>query len=183
MKYCKKLCQTVGKISEKLALITTVLPFLLMCLVVYEVFMRYVLKSPTVWSMEMNQFLFCAIIALGAAYTLKTDGHVSVDILYNRMRPRVKAVFDIIGTVIVLAVLCIAFWKTGESAVDALRRHETTGSMWNPVTWPIKMVIPVSIIFFLLQGVAKLLESVIHLITGEMPQEEMLPGVKEDDNL
>lgn len=134
--------------------------------------MRYVLKSPTIWSVEINQFLFCAVIALGASYTLKTGGHVSVDILYNRMGPRAKAVFDCLGTIVIFAVLIIAFWKTGQSALTALSRHETTGSTFNPVTWPIKMVIPVSIVFFFLQGIARLFQSIIQLVTGEAPQED-----------
>ena len=74
-----------------------------MLAVTYEVAMRYIFNRPTTWSMEINQFLFCAIVALGGAYTLSKEGHVSVDILYNHLKPRAKAIASMVTSLLLFA--------------------------------------------------------------------------------
>ena len=74
MERLKKISLKIDTISEKVALIPGVLVVVLMILMTYEIISRYFFEKPTMWSMEINQFLFCAVIAIGACYTMKTGG-------------------------------------------------------------------------------------------------------------
>ena len=60
---------------------------------------------------ELQWYLFSLIFLLGAAYTLKRDQHVRVDVLYGRLGPRAKAGVDLAGTVLFLIPFCVfALW-------------------------------------------------------------------------
>ncbi|MGD8564298.1 MAG: TRAP transporter small permease subunit, partial [Desulfarculaceae bacterium] len=64
-------------------------------LVLFEVVLRYVFNSPTVWANELTQMLFGAYVILSGAYIMRWGGHVNVDILYSRLSDKTRAVMDI----------------------------------------------------------------------------------------
>ena len=171
MRTVKKIINGINKASSALALIGGIFAALLMFLMTFEVISRYIFQHPTVWSQEINQYLFCAMIALGGCYTLRTNGHVSVDIVYNKMNPRVQGIFDLIGSIIIVAILIITFDRTLESAMDAIKWQETTGTVFNSHTYYAKFSIPVGTGFFLLQCAARLLMNILQIITGTKQEE------------
>jgi TRAP-type mannitol/chloroaromatic compound transport system permease small subunit len=59
-------------------------------LLLMETVMRYVFNSPTLWAGELTQMLFGAFAVLAGGYVLRWEGHVTVDIVYSRLPPRVK---------------------------------------------------------------------------------------------
>ncbi|MES9845451.1 MAG: TRAP transporter small permease subunit, partial [Candidatus Sedimenticola sp. 6PFRAG5] len=54
---------------------------------------------------EAQWYMFSIVFLWGGAYTLKHRGHVRVDILYSRVKLKVKAWIDILGTVLFLMPL------------------------------------------------------------------------------
>lgn len=167
----------IDRISEKVAILASFLTFIMMLLVVYEVASRYFANRPTVWSMELCQFTFTYIIALGGAYTLKTDGHVSVDILYSRLGPRVQSIIDVVTTTMVIVFLITLVWQTGIMSVEALTGSEHTGTAFNPPTFPAKVIIPIGVFIFILQAVALLIRNIVRAVTsGIRPEEEGTPA-------
>ena len=62
----------------------------------FEVFMRYVVRSPTIWAWDLNIQLSATVILLGGGYTLMEKGHVAVDILVMNMSPKRRALLDLI---------------------------------------------------------------------------------------
>ena len=56
----------------------------------FEVFMRYILQSPTEWGTELVTFLFAGYILLGGGYTLLFKDHVNINVIYNRFSPGEK---------------------------------------------------------------------------------------------
>ena len=60
---------------------------------------------------SLQWYLFGAIFTLGAAYTLRKNGHVRVDVLQSRLSPKAKAWIDLIGIVIFMIPFCaMVFW-------------------------------------------------------------------------
>ena len=57
----------------------------LVAVVVYGVFSRYILKAPLDWTMEVSQYVFCAISLLATGYALLKDSHVRIDLLRVRL--------------------------------------------------------------------------------------------------
>jgi TRAP-type mannitol/chloroaromatic compound transport system permease small subunit len=81
---------------------------LLMVLVsVFVVVMRYVFDLGWIWLQESITYMHAALFLVGAAYTLKHDGHVRVDIFYREFRPRTKAWVDLLGSLFLLLPVCL----------------------------------------------------------------------------
>jgi TRAP-type mannitol/chloroaromatic compound transport system permease small subunit len=162
----RRILRVIDSANEKLAWVGACVLLVAMILVPYEVVMRYVFNNPTSWSMEMTQFLFCTMVALGGGWVLFTGSHVNVDIVYNRFGIKTRAVISILTTLLMLAFLFLVFRQNWLGAVQSLAWRETSASEWNPPLYPIKFIIPLGVLFFLLQGVALLIRYIIQAVTG-----------------
>jgi TRAP-type mannitol/chloroaromatic compound transport system permease small subunit len=81
---------------------------LLMVVVTFTVVvLRYVFDLGWIWLQESVTFMHGALFLVGAAYTLKYDGHVRVDIFYQRLSPRMKAWVDMLGSLLLLMPVCL----------------------------------------------------------------------------
>ena len=94
----------VGRTVSWLALFIVIVQFLV-------VVGRYVFGIGSIWVQELIVYMFGFLFMLGAAYTLRHDGHVRVDILYREARPQVKARVNLIGSLVFLIPICVLiFW-------------------------------------------------------------------------
>ena len=71
------------------------------------VVLRYVFDYGSIAMQESVTYLHAFVFMLGAAYTLKHDGHVRVDIFYRKMSARKKAWVDLLGTFLLLYPVCL----------------------------------------------------------------------------
>ena len=106
MGWLKPLAQGVNLTNEWIGRILSVGILPITLLVVFEVVMRYALRSPTVWGTELLSQLFAGYILLGGGYTLLHRAHVNMDVVYVRLRPRTQAVLDVL-TAAVVFLYCI----------------------------------------------------------------------------
>ena len=63
----------------------------------YEVFLRYVLRSPTTWVFDTTYMLYGSYFMLGTAYALKEHEHIRTDMLYTKFSPRTQGLIDAVG--------------------------------------------------------------------------------------
>ena len=91
---------------DSLAVFARVLVVLVMLVVCADVFLRYFFNSPMFWVLESTQFALVFITFLGAAWVLKNDGHVRMDIMINRLSQRTRDRINIV-TSILCAVACL----------------------------------------------------------------------------
>jgi TRAP-type transport system small permease protein len=78
--------------------------FLVMVVVItWQVFARYVLESPTRWSEELARFLVVWVTMLGSAVVLRGDGHVAVTAIVERLPGIVRHVALFVRDAIVIA--------------------------------------------------------------------------------
>ena len=76
--------------------ICTFLMLILLAVISYQVFARYVLNNPPSWSEELARFLVVWITMLGSAVLVNKEGHISVDFLVNRLPSRAKRLLSFI---------------------------------------------------------------------------------------
>jgi len=156
----------IDLISEWTGKISAFLIIVLSFVIGYEVLARYIFNQSTVWAHETSAMVFGAYVIFGGAYTLSIGGHVNMDLVYQRLSTRKKALMDII-TFWFFALFCaVLVWKGGDSAWYALKNLEHSGSIWNPPIYPIKLVLPIGAFLLLLQGVAKFIRDAITLVRG-----------------
>lgn len=134
----------------------------------YDVVMRVFFDRPTVWAQEMSAMLFGTFIILGGAATARTEGHVNMDILYNRFSVRGKAILDVV-TFFLLTVpfLGVLVWKGGASAWSSILSLEHDSSQWGPPLYPFRTMLPLGALLFLLQATVKMCRDVLTILSPD----------------
>lgn len=145
----------MSNISEWSGRGVSIVLFLLVGVLVYEVIMRYVFNSPTIWAHELSLFLFGTIGMVGGAYVLLHKAHVNLDILYSRVSPRKRAVLDLITAPLFFFIIILMIWAGGGFALRSWKILEPSSTVWAPPVYPFKTIVPVAAFLLLLQGVAK----------------------------
>ena len=143
----------------------------LVLVVFVDVAMRYIFNKSFVFVQELEWHLFAFIFLIGAGYTLLCDGHVRVDIIYQRHGPRGKAWTNFLGVIFFLIPGCLliittswrfAFrsWVIGEGSPDP-------GGI--PYRFLVKGLIPAGFGLLLLQGISLGLRSLLQILSIERP--------------
>ncbi|MDC0012052.1 TRAP transporter small permease subunit [Octadecabacter sp.] len=149
----------------------------------YEVFVRYVLNSPTVWAFDMMIQMYGALFLMCGAYALAQDTHVRADVLYRLFPVKVQASLDFVLYFLFFfpGVLALA-WYGWEIASDSWRYKEV--SFNSPASIQIyffKSLIPIAGFLLAVQGVSELVRCVMAFRTGVWP--ERLVDVRETEDI
>lgn len=137
----------------------------------YEVFVRYVLRSPTSWAFDLSYMMYGTLFMMAGAYTLSRDGHVRGDVLFRLWPKRVQATIELILYFLfffpgVLALIYAGLDYAGES----WSYREV--SVMSPAGVPIfhfKTIIPISAFFLFLQGIAQVIRCIACIRSGDWP--------------
>lgn len=136
--------------------------------VTYEVFVRYVLNSPTVWVFDMMVQMYGALFLMAGPYALAQDAHVRGDVLYRLFSVRWQARLDFVLYLLFFFPGMLAlFWYGAEIASDSWRYKEVS---WNSPAriqiYYFKTLIPVAGFLLMLQGLAELMRCWRAMQTG-----------------
>jgi TRAP-type mannitol/chloroaromatic compound transport system permease small subunit len=108
----------VDSINEWVGKVSSFLILVLALIVGYEIFMRYVMNSPTVWVNEMSTMIFGTFIILGGAFTARYNGHIGMDVVYGLLSARKRAALDLISFfVLFIPLLGVLMWKGGHPRI------------------------------------------------------------------
>lgn len=147
---------------------------LLVVIIFIDVIMRYTLNTSFVFVQELEWHLFGFIFLIGAGYTLLHDGHVRVDIIYQRLGFKGRAWVNFIGVLIFLIPGCYMIittsWKFVMNSYGLLEGSPDPGGI--PLRFIIKGCIPVGFTLLLLQGISLGIHSFLQLIGLETAKEE-----------
>lgn len=117
---------------------------------------------------ELQWYLFAALFMLGAAYALRTDSHVRVDVLFGRVGNRGRAWIDLLGTVLFLIPFCVLMlavsWPAVANSWAVMEQSPDPGGL---PRYPLKTVIPVAFFLLMLQGFSMLIKS-LAVLTGHL---------------
>ncbi len=161
-----RVIHAIDWINEQSGKLVSFLAAFMMFTVVYEVLARYIFNRPTIWAMEVNQYLLCGYTALAGGYALLYGSHVNVDILHQRFGLRIRALLDILTSFLFLGFIFVLIWKTGAMAWEAWVYDEHSESLLAAPLFPAKVVIPLGGLLILLQGLAKFIRDLRILVTG-----------------
>lgn len=154
--------QLFNRFSDWIGVFSAVLLLLLVLNVFYDVVMRYAFNDVSIGMQEFEWHLFSMIFLFGVAYTLKADGHVRVDVIYERLSVKKKAVIDILGTLFFLWPFCFLVAGYGVGfAYEAYDINEMSGDPGGlPYRWMIKSTISLSFICVLISSIGFILRAV-----------------------
>jgi len=156
----EKILTIIDKMNQFIGDIVSLLIIPIFLIMLYEVFIRYVLNSPGVWSTELAQLLFGAYAVLSAGIILQWGGHVNVDIFYGRFSKRGKAVLDICTSFLFFIFSITLVYTSYKFAFHSIKIVEHMETTWNPPIYPFKTMIAIAAVLLLLQGIAKLIRDI-----------------------
>jgi TRAP-type mannitol/chloroaromatic compound transport system permease small subunit len=163
------LSHVVDRLSEWIGKASAWLIPLLIAELVYDTVARYIFNAPTEWSYDISYMLYGAAFMGGAAYTLLRNENVRIEIIYEKVSPRSRALIDAIGYVIFFfpSMGALLYFGT-EFTIKSWQILETSGeSMWSPPIYPFKAVIPVTVFFLTIEGIVQFASCLGALVKGE----------------
>ena len=152
---------------------------LIACLVsAGNAFSRYLISASSNAWLEIQWYMFAAMVLLGAPYTLKVNEHVRVDLVYGMISERARLWIDIIcGFLFLLPFCVIMIYFTWPWFVESWKIGETSSNAGGLVRWPVKLMLPIGFALMLLQGISEIIKRIAaleHVIEDEFKYEKPL---------
>ncbi|MFP4097117.1 MAG: TRAP transporter small permease subunit [Cyclobacteriaceae bacterium] len=135
----------------------------LVLLICYDVAARYLFNTSSSGIVELEWHIFSFIFLLGAAYTLKHDKHVRVDVFYQNFSPKAQAWVNLVGTILFLVPFCyitiITSLKFTGNAYAINEGSPDPGGL--PARFIVKGAIPLGFLLLLLQAFSLAFRSIL----------------------
>ena len=157
-----KIVQFIDRFNEKLGRTVSWLTLVIILLGSYNALTGYIghflkrsLSSNAI--LELQWYCFSLIFLLGAAYGLKHNVHVRVDVFFSRTSDRVRAWINLVGTIIFLIPFCIfMIWTSWPSVRNSWAIHEMSPDPGGLPRYPIKTALLVGFVLLLAQAFVQL---------------------------
>ncbi|MFQ5652896.1 MAG: TRAP transporter small permease subunit [bacterium] len=171
MTLLKAVAAFIDDVNARVGVFAGWLSTLLVLVVCYDVFTRYLLQKSSIAVQELEWHLFAVIFLLGAAYTLKHDRHVRVDVVYVNFSARVKAWINLLGSLVFLLPFSVLVIITSEKFVlNSFMIGETSPDPGGlPARYLLKVCIPIGFFLLFLQGLSMAITA--FLAIREKPRE------------
>jgi len=168
MKLCLGLSRAIDAMNQRIGTIADWL-VLLSCLIsAGNAFSRYAFNiSSNAW-LEIQWYMFAAVVMLGASYTLKKNEHVRVDIVYANVSTRRQIGIDIFGFILfMLPATVIMTYLSWPIFHNSWALGEISANAGGLIRWPVKIFLPLGFALLTLQGVSELIKRVA-MLKGHM---------------
>lgn len=134
-----------------------------------------VIDTPSVWTLEMAQFVMVAYYILGGPYSMQLGHHVRMDLIYGAISDRRRLWWDTFTILALIFYLCVMLYGAVESTAYSLGLKyyvievswlpfdipwaktgfmERNPSAWRPYLWPIKVTMCVGFFLMILQSLS-----------------------------
>src|SRR5688572_8681544 len=163
-----KTVRVIDKFTDVSGTLVAWLNVPLVLAVAYEVAMRYLFNAPTIWSFDVTYMLYGTIFMLGSAYALHKGAHIRTDFFFERWSIRTKGIIDSVAYIVFFFPSIFVFLiVSGAEGWYAFQIGETSEQTpWRPLLWPFKLVVPLTCVLLLIQGVSETIKSVWAARTG-----------------
>ena len=167
------LSTVIDAVNEKIGVVCNWL-VLLACLVSGgNAMVRYAYDTSSNAWLEIQWYMFAVMVMFGAAYTLKRNEHVRVDLFYMTLGRRGQLWIDILGTLFFLLPTCIILaWLSWPFFMQSFAVSEHSSNAGGLLRWPIKLVLPLGFALLALQGISELIKRVAFLNGMSVPSLE-----------
>jgi TRAP-type mannitol/chloroaromatic compound transport system permease small subunit len=146
----------------------------LMAAICYEVFLRYVLRTPTAWVYDFSYMMYGTLFMMAGAYAISSSAHVRGDVIYRLFPVRAQAWLDLVLYILFFFPAMIALLYAGYHYAEFSWRigERSSSSPGGPPVYHFKTVIPITAALMLVQGVSEVIRCVMAIRSGRwLPRE------------
>ena len=158
--------RTIDFISLKTGRATMYLVFVMMFILILSFVTRNIINIPLIWIIEMAQFVMTGYYLLGGGYSMLTDDHVRMDLIYSKLKDKTKAILDSLTSVFLIFYLVVLLIGSISSLTYTIETNQRLFTAWAPYVWPIKSIMTFGILLMLFQTLSMFFKD-LYRIKGE----------------
>ncbi len=145
------------RVSLFLGRVTMLLILILVAVMFFEVVMRYVFESPTLWANEMSLWMAGFVFLLSGLYAMQQRSHIRIYLLYDTFPRGLQRLCDSISTLLIVIFALAMIWGGWTEARDKFLRWETFGTAFDPpIPATMKPMILLVILLVAIQAIVNL---------------------------
>ena len=167
-KIIKYYINLIDYISLKTGRATMYLVFVMMFILILSFVTRNIINIPLIWIIEMAQFVMTGYYLLGGGYSMLTDDHVRMDLIYSKLKDKTKALLDSLTSVFLVFYLVVLFYGSMSSLTYTIETNQRLFTAWAPYVWPIKSIMTFGIGLMLLQSIAIFFKDIAKVLDREI---------------
>ena len=169
LKFCKRFADQIDKTSVIVGQVSSYLVLLSITLITISVILRYFFSRTYVALDEIQYYLYSIIFLFGFSYVYKEDGHIKVDILYQKFSEKKRRIISLLGTLFLAipwtaSVCYFSFKYFQRSYAVSERSTQPTGL---PGLYILKFILFLAFVLFLIQAVSKAIQLIADSRTSE----------------
>lgn len=161
--FCRRSIEKIDWLNDWIGAAVSWLTLVMVVVTFSIVILRYTFNINSIAMQESVAYMHALVFMLGAAYTLKADAHVRVDIFYQRCSETTRAWIDCFGIVFLLwpvaAFILYSSWDYVAESWNILESSSNSGGL--PGIFLIKTTIPVTAFLLILQGLSMFLSKLL----------------------
>lgn len=168
----ERLLRAIDGLNAWLCRLSSTLLLLLVGTLTYEVVMRYLFESPTLWSYDMSYMLASFALVLAMGHVLQLNEHVRVDLLHQLLSPRAAAALDaILYLLLFFPFVWVLFLVLPSHLLRSWQMGERyTAGTWLPPIYPFKTWVAIGMALLALQGVAQFARALKRATGAQAPE-------------
>ena len=110
MRVLARVSHFFDRLINLLAILSAILITLMVLFICFEVVTRPVVTRPMLWTIEISEYLLVYITFLATAWVLKEEGHVTMDLILTRLKPKARCTMNVITSLIGAIICLICLW-------------------------------------------------------------------------
>ena len=129
-------------------------------IVSYEVIMRYLFNSPTIWVNEVSRFLQIWATYLALTYSFHKRDFIRITVIYDRLNETGKKILDFISFIFIVIFSCFVVYYGWLIAYDSLKVGRTSSTILDVPSFLTELAIPLCFAFLVIRVI---LESIRYI--------------------
>lgn len=159
MAFTRKISSQIERMSTLMAWLGKSCVFLMIPLITYEVFTRYVLGFAARIAEEFGGYLLVGATFLGLAYTMKEGGHIRVLALVNRLNEKLANRLRLLTLAVVLSITIVFVIFAAQMVLRSYTLGLKSTTIWLvPMHFP-QLLLLIGVFFFLLQVLVEIFKT------------------------
>lgn len=178
-----RLAGGIDTVNERIGRVTIWLVLVVVLISAGNAVSRFAFNLSSNSMLEIQWYLFSAIFLFCAAYVLKRNEHIRIDVIAGRLSERAQNWIDVFGIIVFLLPMAIMIgWLSWPVFMNAWNSGELSPNPGGLVRWPVRVMMPIGFALLILQAISELIKRVAFL-TGNGPnplQKEKGPSAEEE---
>ncbi|MFT3687702.1 TRAP transporter small permease subunit [Paenirhodobacter sp.] len=155
------LSRLIDRINETIGKAVSWLILIAILVAAGNALVRKILNTSSNAWLELQWYLFGAAFLLAAAYTLKQNEHIRIDIMYGALSRRKQHWIDLFGHVFFLMpMVCLMIWLLVPYALTSFRSGELSNNSGGLLLWPAKALLLAGFVLLFFQGISEIIKKI-----------------------